>query len=381
MPEIDRKVIDQPRFETHMTVAEDRSVSTMLEVIKEPLPSPIFLRTRIDVGETTMTSPLQSAIEKQPARSWPTAHTRIGSRISQHFPGQAISRGSKRHSACLDVVLEADDERLDEPQNAEDIGVGTGLKNRLEEQLREQVAKNRVSFWDTLSDEQSHSSQHSLDFKDALRLSPSRPHKLRKRKYSTLADRIVSAISLSTTACKERAKNKVTNRAHIVGTPDMVSPQGSARLDLPNGVVQTGQGIGFNYSLGPAALSKASLCSTTPRICHAMSLKGLPRLARKAKGTKGYVGEGSASPMPPETDHDKEMTAVMKEIYGSTWTLGMSAVNVSQPLAYATASSPLSTLAPGSQIPGTPEFAEADEVVAGDPDTTLRLVFPTSPSE
>jgi len=78
-----------------------------------------------------------------------------------------------------------------------------------------------------------------------------------------------------------------------------------------------------------------------------------------------------------ENDEDREMMAVMKEIYGSTWSLGMSAVNVAQPLAYATVNSPLSTLSPGLQPSETPEFAEADEAIVGDPDTTLRLVPPS----
>jgi hypothetical protein len=268
----------------------------------------------------------------------------------------------------LDAVVEAEDEDdLDEHRNAID---GASLKDRLEEQLREQVAKNRVSFWDTLSDERSLSSKHFLDFKDALGLFLPRPPKLRKPKSSALVDLIASTISISNSSRKEQLKNKLKKRVQIDSSPVMMGPQDSPTLDLPTGIIQTGQGIGFTYSLGSATLSKASICSTTPRSCHGLSWKGFPRLARKR------VGRVSAGPIPEETDEDQEMVAVMKEIYGSTWSLGMSAVNLSQPLAYASTSLPLSsTLSPGLV---TPEFAEADEAVAGDPDSTLRLVSQSS---
>ena len=323
-----------------------------------------------DAGTNIITLPPQPGAEEHNVdASGPTAHIRAASVISQQCSTQGISRGARTCSTYLEAVAEADEDESDEPQNAID---GVDLKDRLEEQLREQVAKNRASFWDTLSDDQSLSSGHPLDFKDALGLSP-RPHKLRKRKSSALVDRIASTISISTIVRKENIKKKL-KRVQIVGSPVMISPQESPMLDLPTGIVQTGHGIGFTYSLGPATLSKASICSTTPRTCHGLSLKGFPKLARK---TKRRVAPELAS---LETDDDREMAAVMKEIYGSTWSLGMSAVNLSQPLAYATASSPLSsTLSPCSQLPETPEFTKAGEAIAGDPDNTLRLVSSNLP--
>jgi hypothetical protein len=368
-PEIDQNQLHF--FSTQTAIGEDRPVSATPKDLKEvSLASP---KMQNDVG-TTVISPLQSAAEENTVdSSRPRADTRKVPRIAQHSTPQAISRGIKRHSACLDVVLEADDEEgLDEARNAVDLTDGVDLQNRLKVQLREQVAKNRASFWDTLSDEQSHSPQHSLDIKDALGLSPPRPHKLRKSKSFALVDRIASSISILR---KERIKNKLIERVQIDSSPVMTSPQGSPALDLPTGIVQTGQGIGFNYALVPATLSKASICSITPRTCHGLSLKGFSRLARKTKASIDQ--QGLTSPVHSENDEDREMMAVMKEIYGSTWSLGMSAVNVAQPLAYPTVNSPLSTLSPGLQPSETPEFAEADEAIVGDPDTTLRLVPPS----
>jgi hypothetical protein len=303
----------------------------------------------------------------------PTAHVQEAPGIFQQRPAQVVSRGSRTHSTYLAAVAEADEDELNEPRKAMD---GIDLKDRLEEQLREQVAKNRASFWDTLSDDQSLSSEHSLDFKDALGLSLPHSHKLRKLKSPVLVDRIASTISISTIIRKEQIKNKLRKRVQIASSPVTILPQDSPALNLPTGIIQTGHGIGFTYSLGSATLSKASICTTTPRTCHGLSLKGFPKLARKMKRR---VGSELASPASLETDDDRETEAIMKEIYGSTWSLGMSAVNLSQPLAYATASSPLSSpLSPCSQLPDTPEFADADEAIAGDPGTTLRLV--SSPS-
>jgi hypothetical protein len=348
---------------------QDISVCPTSKYSNEPaLDSPVVSQTQNDVGSTVG---LPSTAEEQVIdSSGPMALTRV-----PRSPAGAISR-IRRHSSGLDVVMEAEEEEgLNEPQNTMDLTNDTSLKDRLEEQLREQVAKNRASFWDTLSDEQSVSSGHSLGFKDALGLSPPRPHKLRKRKSSALGALVGSNGSVSDISLKAQIKNKLKKRVQIVSSPVIVVPQDSPRLDLPTGIVQTGQGIGFTYSLGSAALSKASICSTTPRSCHGLSLKTFPRLTgkRKQRGSQRSVGRISSEA------EDQEMVAVMKEIYGSTWSLGMSAVDLSQPLVYTTTSSPLSsTLSPGLLTPEAPEFAEADEAVAGDPDSTLRLVSPSS---
>jgi hypothetical protein len=331
-------------------------------------------RTQNDNDANIMTRlPRSDAGDHIIGASRSTAHMQEALGIFQQPPTQTISRGSRTRSAYLAAVAEADEDELDETQKTMD---GTEFKDRLAEQLREQVAKNRASFWDSLSDDQSFSSRHTLDFKDALSLSPPQSHKLRKPTSFALVDRIASTISISTIVRKEQIKNKLRKRVEIVSSPMIILPQDSPALNLPTGIIQMGHGIGFTYSLGPATLSKASICTITPRMCHGLSLKGFPKLVRKAKRR---VDSESASSASLEIDDDREMEATMKEIYGSNWSLGMSAVNLSQPLAYATASSPLSsTLSPCSQLPDTPEFADADEAIAGDPDTTLRLVPPPS---
>lgn len=363
MPELDEDRVDLRYVGTPEATVQDISVCPTSKYFNEPaLASPMVSQTQNDVGSTVA---LPSTDEEQViVSSRPMALTR-----APRSPAGAIFR-IRRHSSGLDVVMEAE-EGLNEPQNTMDLTNGTSLKDRLEEQLREQVAKNRASFWDTLSDEQSVSSGHSLDLRDAVGLSP-RPHKLRKQKSSALGVLMGSNVSVSDISLKAQIKNKLKKRVQIVSSPVIVAPQVSPRLDLPTGIVQTGQGIGFTYSLGSATLSKASICSTTPRSCHGLFLKTFPRLTGKGKqrGSQRSVG-----PISSEAD-DQEMVAVMKEIYGSTWSLGMSAVNLSQPLAYTTTSSPLSSTF--SPILLTPEFAEADEAVAGDPDSTLRLVSPSS---
>ncbi|KAK0506644.1 kinase-like domain-containing protein [Armillaria luteobubalina] len=70
-------------------------------------------------------------------------------------------------------------------------------------------------------------------------------------------------------------------------------------LNLPSGIEQIGEGIGFTYTLPAAALSKASICSTAPKSCHAgLGLGGLLR----ATGTRmsemkiqDVMGRGSGS--------------------------------------------------------------------------------------
>ncbi|KAK0245232.1 kinase-like domain-containing protein [Armillaria nabsnona] len=72
-------------------------------------------------------------------------------------------------------------------------------------------------------------------------------------------------------------------------------------LNLPAGIEQIGEGIGFTYTLPAAALSKASICSTAPKSCHAGLGLGLGGLLR-ATGTRmsemkiqDVVGRGSGS--------------------------------------------------------------------------------------
>ncbi|KIM81748.1 hypothetical protein PILCRDRAFT_821098 [Piloderma croceum F 1598] len=375
VPELDRNRVDLRYSDVPSKAMRETSAAQPLnEPQARALDSLKTLRTQDDNDANITTRlPRSDADEHIIGTSRPTAHVQEALGIFQPPPTQIIPRGSGTRSTYLAAVAEADEDELDEPRKA--IG-GIDFKDRLEEQLREQVAKNRASFWDTLSDDQSLSSRHSLDFKDALGLSAPQSHKLRKPQSSALVDRIASTISISTIVRKEQIMNKLRKRVQIVSSPVMILPQDSPALNLPTGIIQTGHGIGFTYSLGPATLSKASLCTTTPRTCHGLSLKGFPKLVRKMKRR---VGSELASPASLETDDDWETEAIMKEIYGSTWSLGMSAVNLSQPLAYATASSPLSsTLSPCSQLPDTPEFADADEAIAGDPDTTLRLVSPPS---
>lgn len=285
----------------------------------------------------------------------------------------------KRYSTLLDAIAEDKDEGyLRESYISADPLEGMALKDHLESQIREQVAKNRASFWDNLTDDGSSASTPgtSIELQSALRLSALYPHRLRKQK--SFADRIFSTISTSAARPKARIKNKMQRRVRIVDSPVVVSPQEPSYvtpdLDLPSGIVQTGNGIGFTYTLAPAAISKASICTTTPRACHGISLKGfprfsLPRIARRY-GTQTLQLE--------ETQEDREMMAVMREIYGSTWSLDMSNVGLSYP--HGTFGRPACSAALDTPCltPETPEFQNTKEAVAGDPDATLRLVSPSS---
>jgi hypothetical protein len=379
VPELDTNgsEIDLRYFARQAAANEEKYTSQTLKDPEPVLPARIASQSQDYSGAAVVSTTPSPSPEKQMAdANRSTGHSCVTSKIPQpHLrPPQAISKCTRRCSARLDSVMEAENEDgLDEPRNAMD------LKDHLEAQVREQVAKNRASFWDTLSDEQSLSSRHSLDFNTstALGMSPPGPRKLRKRKSFALADHIASTIAIATTVGKGQVKNRLKKNVQIVSSPVMMSPHDCPRLALPTGIVQKGQGIGFNYSLSSATLSKTSICSSTPRTCHGLSLKGFSSLARKAKRR---VGQELSSPMSSETDEEREMAAVMREIYGSTWSLGMSAVNLSMPLASLSTSSPLSSSpSPVMQIPEAPEFADADEAVNGDPDSTLRLVSPTSP--
>ena len=95
---------------------------------------------------------------------------------------------------------------------------------------------------------------------------------------------------------------------------------------------------------------------------------------RRSRGTGRRPGQGSTRSVPSDSDPEQEMVAVMKEIYGSSWSLGMSAVNLSLPAFGAGAHSQISP--PLNFDLDTPELEETSEAVYGDPDTTLRLVLP-----
>ncbi|KAK0433935.1 kinase-like domain-containing protein [Desarmillaria tabescens] len=69
-------------------------------------------------------------------------------------------------------------------------------------------------------------------------------------------------------------------------------------LDLPAGIEQIGEGIGFTYTLPAAAVSKASICSTAPKSCHAglgLGIGGLLRSTGTRMSEQDVAERGSGS--------------------------------------------------------------------------------------
>ncbi|KZP26049.1 hypothetical protein FIBSPDRAFT_928980 [Athelia psychrophila] len=253
-----------------------------------------------------------------------------------------------------------------------DISDRMELHDSLEMQIREQVAQNRASFWDNLTDDESTSPATGtfLELEPVLRLPF--PRRLQVRKRKSFASRLVSGISASAINQKDRIKRKFRRHVQVVNSPastTSLESSSSRNVSLPCGTVQAGSGIGFTYNSRSTAISEASISTTAPRTCHGLfSAMSLPSMHRKRRTRE------RSSPDLDVTEEDREMHAVMREIYGSRWSLEMSALGYSPPFdTYScTPSSP--TLDTPFLSPEAAEFLNVKEAVAGDPDATLRLL-------
>lgn len=208
--------------------------------------------------------------------------------------------------------------------------------------------------------------------------------KLRKRS-SIIPERLSAAISTS--------HNKLRKKVRPTSDAPWLSPRPHARFaDLPGGIEQVGNGIGYTYNIPAAARSKASICTTsTPTTCRGifpvligfgtglgLRLGNGLGITRKSKGKartprlgQGRFGTSQAT-----------FGGVHDDIYeGGDWTPAIPMADMISPLSGHTTQSPMSDgtlLTPDSvhfkdrQVVTTSQEAKTD-----DPDTTLRLVSPS----
>lgn len=317
--------------------------ATLVEETAIPLPDQLH----DGVGDQMDSFQLRDSTELEVVSSDLVAHAPAVQRMLQPRPHLLMTRRRASHISCLDTVEEAGNEdSCDEALSSTNIQDSIAVQESLEEQVREQVAKNRASFWDNLSDVNSLSSSRSLDLKAGLGLSSPGLLRLRKSKSATLLEAFTASSR---------------KKAQIAGSP--VVPE--LDLDLPKGITQKGRGIGFTYALNTAARSNTSICSTTPRACHSISLRRLfASFGRKKKQQMILPFE---SPISAYDDEEQGTADIMMEF-------GVSAKDPCGPTTNETSISPqlLNTgLRPHSYVPS---FDMSREVVADDPDATLRLV-------
>lgn len=359
VPELDDNRLDLRYFDKPITRVEGGHISSALNM--PTLSSPPVSQTQDSFSESLIKSELQAV------KSF-SMLTRPVPRIPRPISVRTTFRGNKKHTACLDVVVEVQDEDGPyEPRTAMDLSNGVDFEGRLEEQLREQVANNRASFWDTLSNDVSDDSGNFLDFKDALHMPERRPQKLRKRKPSTLAvGRVASVMPRSTAKRAEQFKNKLWKKVRILGSLSPMAPQDSYSLNFPTGIVQTGHGIEYTCNLDTPTASTTSACAKNPPACN----RWLPnRFLSRSQKAQQHLGQEFERPTTLDTEEDREIVAIMKEIYGNSWSPEMSTVDLSLPLASAVDP-------PHIFSSSLVALAESIEVMSGDLNTTLRLVTP-----
>ncbi|KAH9949489.1 kinase-like domain-containing protein [Amylocystis lapponica] len=182
-----------------------------------------------------------------------------------------------------------------------------------------------------------------------------------------------------------RTRNKLRKKARPDSTPNSVLiPQ--SRLVLPEGIEQIGNGIGYTRRVEPTSYARLSLSTLTPRTCHALFTGGVPKHAN-ARSRVGTAAPAGVAVMGSANTSEDQMDAVMHEMYGSAWRLGMSANEVSaaaaDPRTYAAEARPGVGLGWGEGAVGlgrgVRRASPPKELATLSPNSTLRLVSPSTP--
>ncbi|CAK5281886.1 unnamed protein product, partial [Mycena citricolor] len=119
---------------------------------------------------------------------------------------------------------------------------------------------------------------HSLEFRDALRLALPSPalHRRIRKPLSAASGKRASVLST----------NKLRKLKRPLSSPVLSSPPSNSDSvpNLPAGLEQIGQGIGFTYKLPAASRSKASICSNGAQTHSGKVLRrGLKSLLHRAR--------------------------------------------------------------------------------------------------
>ncbi|GBE78629.1 predicted protein [Sparassis crispa] len=208
-----------------------------------------------------------------------------------------------------------------------------------------------------------------------------------------------SPLSLQETPDTSRWRNKLRKKSRPDISLNFVhTPQ--PPLALPQGVEQIGNGIGYTRRSDPYH-SRLSIATLTPRTCYALFSGGrLPSMPAKFEPKEGRNGQRSnhagVAVMEGPNQSEDQMDAVMREMYGSTWNLGLSATDLSSagadPRAYAALGRPCVGLGYGETPFGrahsharniamretTPTPMVPAELRSLSPASTLRLVSPST---
>lgn len=211
---------------------------------------------------------------------------------------------------------------------------------------------------------------------------------------------IGSPTSINALESPRSRKKKLRKKVRPESSIPLVAQSPPPVYDLPAGIEQIGMGIGYTRP-AEAHHSRLSISTLTPRTCHALfSGSRLPYFKqdpRKA-GSKPHLDNhldtsaqtSAAAVMQGGNASEDQMDAVMREIYGSAWNLGLSSTDVNAvaaPLPAATVAAGPSTTGLGLSgstmaMMDRAQYAAPPpaELLTMSPDSTLRLVTPSTSS-
>ncbi|KAH7922403.1 hypothetical protein BV22DRAFT_660257 [Leucogyrophana mollusca] len=301
--------------------------------------------------------------------------TNLQDSLLSRCPKRGSSQSCERTGTRLEIVHEASDEE----SSVEIERVSRGLQglmddHQIEEDRVEHSPGAPVSLWDALDMELgSMSSINSANCADTLDPSFPRPRKLRKSQSAVLRDRGVSTLTVSSTTPSVPTHKKLRKRMRSTSSPMLRPTLPQPLHNLPNGVQQIGNGIGYNPVASPARRPE-SVYRTALRSCQSLFSAGLPALRYKL--SKRSLRE-SLEPSEPETtteaEHAQNVMTVMREIYGNNWTLGM----VPVPMDHMDATSP-SNDSEGPLTPESPPFKQPVGIALEDAEPANFRVIPSS---
>lgn len=126
-------------------------------------------------------------------------------------------------------------------------------------------------------------------------------------------------------------RNKLRKRVRPEDTPVSAYVQYPI-LDLPPGIEQIGNGIGYMRRATPVH-ARLSMSTLTPRACHGFfaggRFSGMTPRKKTGSGERLESAGGGVAVMDCANDSEDQMDAVMHEMYGSRWNLGLSASELS----------------------------------------------------
>lgn len=254
------------------------------------------------------------------------------------------------------------------------------------------ICKNRSSFWDELgSDQGSVISLSDMGLKSGHVL-PALSNLRKKRSSAFVSSRFLSSISLTSVGGVDPKPKRLKKRVRPVSSaPTLTSsssffrPRPTLKMDLPRGIEQMGQGIGFRHNVDAGRRSTiAFLPSSTPKVCSPLFswTNHIFRRHTKRRSKRGFGSSIYPSDIQPTEikDEDQDIAEVLQEIEGGAWSRSFKPPLpgiLCHPSVYSFRSvEPSNKIVSEEREPCTEGL---DEEV--DADTTLRLVISPAASE